>query len=107
MLISDQQVEHALRCLQDWNGPKARAAAEYLDDLTKTLLAELGEEIEGSQAAKEAYARKHQTFKDHLIQKRDAAELDYKHRQRISASLAILDLYRTMSANERGQARIG
>ena len=106
MLISDVQVEYALKCLQDWNGPKARAAAEYLDDLTKTLLSELGDEIDGSQAAKEGHARKHPTFRAHLIQKRDAAELDYKHRQRISASLAILDLYRTMCANERGTERL-
>lgn len=107
-LISDQQVEHAMRCMQDWNAAKSRAAHEYLDDYTKTLIAELGDEANEakSQAAKEDYARKHQRFKDHLVQKREAAELDYMHRQRVSASLAILDLYRTQSANERGLERV-
>lgn len=96
-------------CLQDWTAAKARAAHEYLDDYTKTLLAELGEQANDAKSApaREAFARRHPRFLDHLAQKRDAAELDYKHRQRSAASLAILDLYRTQCANERGQGRIG
>lgn len=102
-LISEQQMEHALKCLQDWNAAKARAAHEYLDDYTKTLIAELGDKANDakSQAAKEDFARRHSEFKAHLEQKRSAAELDYMHRQRIAASQAIIDLYRTQSANER------
>lgn len=108
-IITDAQVEHALKALQDWTAAKARAAHEFLDDYTKTLLAELGEQANDakSQAAREDFARRHPDFRAHLEQKREAAELDYKHRQRCAASLAILDLYRTMSANERGQARVG
>lgn len=107
-LISDEQVEHALKCLQDWTAAKARAAHEYLDDYTKVLLAELGEQANAakSQAAREDFARRHPDFKAHLEQKRDAADLDYRHRQRQAASLAILDLYRTQCANERGQGRL-
>lgn len=108
-LISDAQVEHALKCLQDWTAAKARAGHEYLDDYTKVLLAELGDQANDakSQAAKDDFARRHPDFKVHLEKKRDAAELDYMHRQRVSASLAILDLYRTYCANERGQGRVG
>lgn len=108
-LITDAQVEHAMKSLQDWGAAKARAAHEYLDDYTKTLIAELGEQAVDakSQAAREDFARRHPDFKAHIEQKRQAAELDYMHRQRISASLAILDLYRTMSANERGMSRVG
>lgn len=107
-LITDAQVEHAMKCMQDWNAAKARAAHEYLDDYTKTLLAELGDQANDitAQAAKEAWARKHPDFKAHLEAKRAAAELDYMHRQRVAASLAILDLYRTQSANERGLERV-
>jgi hypothetical protein len=107
-MITDAQVQHALDSLQDWTAAKARAAHEYLDDYTKTLLAELADEQNEakSQAAAESWARRQDKFKEHLAQKRDAAELDYKHRQRISASLAILDLYRTQSANERGQGKL-
>ena len=109
-IITDAQVEHAMKCIQDWTAAKARAAHEYLDDYTKTLLAEIGSEAEDlrSQAAKDDFARRHPRFIAHLQQKRDAAELDYMHRQRVAASMAILDLYRTMSANERGlDRRIG
>jgi hypothetical protein len=107
-MITDAQVQHALDCLQDWNAAKARAAHEYLDDYTKTLLAELADEQNEvkSQAAAEAWARKQPKFRDHLEAKRKAAEHDYMHRQRISASLAVLDLYRTQCANERGQGKL-
>lgn len=107
-LVTDAQVEHALKCLQDWNAAKARAAHEYLDDYTKVLISELGEQADEakSQAAKEDFARRHPDFKAHLDQKRDAAQMDYQHRQRLSASLAIIDLYRTQAANERGQERL-
>jgi len=108
-LISDHQMEHALKCLQDWNAAKARAAAEYLDDYTKVLIAELGDQANEakSQAAKEDFARKHPDFKTHIQQKREAKELDYMHRQRLAASQAIIDLYRTQSANERRLDRVG
>jgi hypothetical protein len=108
-LITDAQVELAMKCMQDWNAAKARAAHEYLDDYTKVLLAELGEQANDakSQSAREDFARRHPDYKAHLEQKRNAAELDYKHRQRVAASLAILDLYRTQSANERGLGRVG
>jgi hypothetical protein len=109
MLITDAQVEHAMKCLQDWSAAKARAANEYLDDYTKTLIAMLADEAPEdckSQAAKEDFARKHPEFAKHLAQKREAAELDYMHRQRLSASNAIIELYRTQSANERRLDRV-
>lgn len=108
MLITDAQVELALKCLQDWTAAKARAAHEFLDDYTKTLLAELGDQANDakSQAAKEDFARRHPDFRTHLEKKRDAAELDYMHRQRIAASQAIIELYRTDAANARAMERI-
>jgi hypothetical protein len=108
VLITDAQVEHAMRCLQDWTAAKARAASEYLDDYTKVLIAELGDEATDakSQAARDDYARKHPTFAKHLRELQAARELDYMHRQRLSASNAIIELYRTQSANERRLDRV-
>jgi hypothetical protein len=108
MLITEAQVEHALKCLHDWQAAKARAAHEFLEGYTKTLIAELGEQANEakSQAAKEDFARKHPEFKAHLEKLRDAAELDYMHRQRLSAAAAIIDLYRTDAANTRVMERV-
>lgn len=107
MLIMDDQVAHALRCLQDWEAAKARAAHEFMDDMTKTILAQLGDECEEkSQAAKEAYARSHPKFIEHLKGKQKLAELDYKHRQRLAASAAIIDLFRTEQASNRKLDRL-
>jgi hypothetical protein len=101
-LISDQTVEQALAYLQDWNAAKARAAAEYLDDMTKVVLAQLMDECEEkSAAAKEMWARAQPAFQEHLEQVRDARERDYKHRQRLSSSSAILDVWRTQQASNR------
>lgn len=108
MLVTDAQVEHAIKCLQDWTAAKARAAHEYLDDFTKVLVAQLGEEANDakSQAAREDFARRHPDYAAHLLAKRDAAELDYMHRQRCAASSAIIELYRTQSANDRRLERL-
>lgn len=107
-LITDDQVEHAMKCLSDWNAAKARAAHEYLDDYTKVLIAQLGEQANDakSQSAREDFARRHPDYAAHLLKKRDAAELDYMHRQRCAASAAIIDLFRTQSANDRKLDRL-
>ena len=105
-LISDSQVERALKHLHDWDAAKARADHEYLDDLTKTLLAELGEQAGVKSAtARDAYARSHPDYRAHLEAKRAAAERDYRHRQRLAASQAVVDLYRTQAASQRGRDR--
>lgn len=110
MVITDKQVEHALDILMDkgGDGAKARAAHEYLEDMDKVVLAKLMQDCnEKSAAAKEAYARAHPTYQEHLEQKKSVAELDYRQRDRRSAATAVIELWRTEQSNARAGARIG
>lgn len=110
MLVGDDKVEHALKALHDYAAAQARAANEFLSDFTKVLLAQLADQAPDeirSDIGRERWARKHPDFMKHLLQKREAAELDYKHRQRIAASLAVIDAWRTEQASDRAAGRLG
>lgn len=108
-MISDKKVEHALHILTDpqHEAAKARAAAEHLDDLTKTLLAKLMmESDEKSAAAKEMDARADPRFETHLEQLKAVREIDYTWRDRRSAASAIIEMWRTEQSNIRAAERV-
>lgn len=100
--IPDDKVEQALDILGDDSAAKARAAHEYLDSLTKTVLAKLSKDSNAKSATdRESEARSRPEFVQHLQAVRNAAELDYAGRQKIDAARAIFEAYRTQSANDR------
>lgn len=108
-MITDRQVDHALTVLmdRDGEGAKARAAHEYLDEMSKVILAKLVNDCnEKTAAAKDAYARAHPTFEAHLEQKRSVAEMDYRHRDRRAAAQAIIDAWRTEQSNQRTMGKV-
>lgn len=108
-MISDKMVEQALRYLTDpqQEASKARAAAEHMDDLTKTVLSKLMlESEEKSAAAKEMEARAHPKFEAHLDQVKACREVDYMWRNRLSAANAIIEAWRTEQSNIRASERV-
>lgn len=106
-LVTDKDVEQALTILADEAGAASRAAHEYFDSLTKSVLAELMQESnETSAAAKEAWARAQPKFIDHLKQVGKFAREDYSYRQRYAAADAKIRIWQTMSANSRGMERV-
>jgi len=107
MLVSDDDMHHVLEVLGDESGAAHRAAHEYLDALTKTVLAELmGESDAKSATEREQWARAQPRFKDHLAKVGQAAKHDYQARQRVMAANAKLEVWRTGSANARAAERI-
>jgi hypothetical protein len=109
MMITDKMVEQALRYLTDpqQEGSKARAAAEHMDDLTKTVLSKLMMQSEASSAAaKEMEARAHPNFTAHLDQVKLCREVDYMWRNRLSASNAIIEMWRTEQSNIRAAEKV-
>lgn len=107
LLVSDDDMHEVMRVLSDETGAAARAAHEYLDDLTKTVLAELMSEAEGKTVAeRETWARSQPKFKDHLEKVGKFAKQDYIWRQRYAAASAKLEVWRTQSANARQADRI-
>lgn len=107
MIVSDKDVEQALEILSDEEGAAARAAHEYLDSLTKSVLAELiAESNESSVVAKEHWARAQPKYKEHLVRVGEFGKRDYMARQRYAAADAKIRLYQTASANQRGMERL-
>ena len=107
MIVSDDDVEAALAVLSDETGAAERASHEYLDSLTKSVLAELiAESNEPSVVAKEHWARAQPKYKEHLVRVGEFAKRDYMARQRYMAADAKIRLYQTASANQRGMERL-
>lgn len=107
MLVSDDDMHAVLEALSDETGAAHRAAHEYLDSLTKTVLAELmGESDAKSSAEREQWARAQSRFRDHLAKVGQAAKFDYQARQRYAAASSKLEVWRTQSANVRAAERI-
>ena len=101
-LVSEKDVEDALAILADETGAASRAAHEYFDSLSKSVLAELMQESnETSATAKETWARAQPKFIEHLKQVGKFAREDYSWRQRYSAADAKIRLFQTASANNR------
>lgn len=106
-LVSDKDVEDALAILSDETGGAARAAHEYMDALTKSVLADLvGQSNESSEAAKERWARSQAEFKDHLKKVGSFAKEAYRWRQRYAAAEAKIEIWRTQNANARAAERV-
>lgn len=107
MLVTDDDMSRVIEILEDETGPAHRAAHEYLDSLTKTVLAELmGECNESSAVARETWARAQPRFKEHLERVGAQAKADYTHRQRVMAAQAKMEIWRSQGANNRALDRI-
>lgn len=107
MLVSDDDVSKALELLADETGAAARAAHNYFDELTKSVLAELkSQSNEKGDAAQERWARQQPKFLDHLKQVAKWAREDFSWRQRYAAAEAKIALYQTQSANARAMERV-
>jgi len=107
MLVSDDDMHDVLAVLGDESGAAHRAAHEYLDALTKTVLAELmGESDAKSATEREQWARAQTRFKEHLAKVGAQAKADYTARQRYAAANARMEVWRTQNANNRAAERV-
>ena len=106
-IVPDRDVERALELLANEEGAGARAAHEYMDSLTKTVLAELmAESDDPSAVAKENAARARPEFREHLVKVGELAKRDYVWRRRYEAASAKIDAWRTEQSNQRAMERV-
>lgn len=107
MIVPDKDVEAALEVLANEEGAAARAAHEYLSDLSKSVLAELmGQSNETSAVGKENWARAQPKFLEHLKKVGEFAKRDFVWRQRYSAATAKIECWRTEQSNIRASERV-
>lgn len=107
-MISEDQVEWALDILRAADdAARARASAEYMDDSTKTVLAEIMREIDAkSVAEREMIARTLPSYKEHLKALKECRAADYAWRNKRAAAEAIIEAWRTYQSNQRTMDRI-
>lgn len=103
-MIDLTAAEKALEFLKstDIEAARAKAYASALDDMKKTVLAMIYNEIpEGSAAEKTKKAEGHKDYQDHLEKLRKAnEEYHILNNQRISAATQI-DMWRSINSNQR------
>ena len=106
-IVPDRDVERALELLGNEEGAGARAAHEYMDALTKTILAELmAKSDESSAVGKENWARAQPEFREHLVKVGELAKRDYVWRRRYEAASAKIDAWRTEQSNQRAMEKV-
>ena len=109
-MLTESDIQSAVDFLHHKAGEaaEARAQHEFLDGMTKTVLAGIASKSnESSQAARESWARQHPDFLVHLEGLKAAAAKDYEFRMKREAATAKLDAWRTQEASRRGADRAG
>lgn len=99
-MIDAEEIYQKL-CEAGYDWAEKNRIADKEDKVEKIVIAMLGNEIDGSMAAKEAYAKSHARYKEHVDKMTDArcaadcAKVEYESRK------AWLDAMRTNAATER------
>jgi len=109
-MITDDDIQRAFDFLRD-SAPKianARYEKVRTEELRKVIWSEIRQGLEtGPQAERDAYAYAHPDYRSHIeIMATAAGAFSLLHAQR-EAAIARIDAWRTVSANERGAARVG
>lgn len=110
MVISDDDVQKALDRLRFKAKDAAKAKAEriYLEEFRKSIKATIMQkhlDLPVSAQEREAYAS--EEYVGHLLVMKDAIEADELARWQMIAAQAVIEAWRTASANMRGEAKIG
>lgn len=110
MQISDDDVQKALDFLRFKAPDAAKAKAEriYMEEYRKTVKASAMKQylsMPVSAQEREAYSSKE--YVAHLEVMKIAIENDELFRWKMVAAQAVIEAWRTSSANERGQSKIG
>lgn len=110
MILTDDDVERALDRLrfQAGNAAKAKADRIYMEEFRKTIKANVMQkhlDLPVSAQEREAYASPE--YAKHLMVMRDAIEKDETMRWQMVAAQAVIEAWRTLSVNQRIEAKIG
>jgi hypothetical protein len=110
VIISDDDVQKALDRLRFQGGNAAKAKAEriYFEEFRKSIKASVMQRhLDMPVSAQEREAYNSEEYKKHLLVMRDAIEKDELCRWQMIAAQAVIEAWRTASANQRGESKIG
>jgi hypothetical protein len=110
MVITDEQVQEAFDRLRFGAKKAAQAKANrlYLVEFRKTLKSmEMRKHLSQPLAAQEREAYASDEYQAHLLVLKDAIEQDEEFTWQMVRARAVIEAWRTASANQRGEAKIG
>lgn len=110
MQINDEDVQKALDFLRFQAPQAAKAKAEriYMEEYRKSIKASVMQKhLSMPVSAQEREAYNSNEYKSHLDVMRTAIESDELFRWKMVAAQAVIEAWRTSSANDRGQSKIG
>lgn len=107
-MITEQQIQAAVKYLRDASegAAKARAEYSYLCDYTKYLKAKLAKSFEGSNANQIMQAEGSEEFQAHLDAVRIAEEADWLYRHKLHAADVVVDVWRSEQSTERALGKV-
>lgn len=82
---------------------ESKSTYEYLDEMKKTVLASIMNELEGSEASRERVARTDERYIKHVEAIRIARHAMLKNEAEYKALNAEFDMQRSINANSRNQ----
>ncbi len=110
MVISDEQVQEAFDRLRYGGQKAAQAKANrlYLVEYRKVLKSEgMKHHLDLPLAGQEREAYASAEYKAHLLAMKEAIEQDEAYTWQMVRARAVIEAWRTASANQRGESKIG
>ena len=109
MIVTDDMVQNAFDVLNDTRGPAAAAATEKrrAEFHTKATRARLFLGFTGTIAERNACAECHPDMHTATDREAEAFGVAVGHSETRTDARALIDAWRTESANDRGMARVG
>ena len=85
---------------------KAKADRMYVEEYRKTLKAKIMSEDKSQPVnAQERNAYAHPTYENHLLAIKEAVEIEEELRWKLVAAQAMVEVWRSLSANQRAEAK--
>ena len=110
MVITEDQVQEAFDRLRfgGKNAAQARANRIYLTEYRKVMKSEgMKKHLSQPLAAQEREAYASEEYKAHLLAMKEAIEQDEACTWQMVRARAVIEAWRTASANQRGETQIG
>ena len=109
-MVTEDDIERALDRLRFKAGDAAKAKADriYMEEFRKTIKANVMQKhLDKPVSAQEREAYSSPEYAKHLMVMRDAIEKDEMMRWQMIASQAVIEAWRTQSANQRIEVKLG
>lgn len=107
--LEDIDIFHTLEYIKNTAQKYAKAKADrmYVEEYRKTLKAQIMAEDKSQPVnAQERNAYSHPSYEAHLLAIKEAVEIEEELRWKLIAAQAMVEVWRSLSANQRAEAKV-